>query len=115
MGTGGNVFELFDVSLTEGSVAPPFQVPDVVSELALCQRYYQVLLRVAFLTTTTPFTYPNYFFPTPMRITPTVFALPDDTAMTGMTFQASTNSMFMDGAGVKASVSGGIIVLKARL
>jgi len=41
MGTNGNVFELFDVSLTEGSVAPPFQVPDYVAELALCQRYYE--------------------------------------------------------------------------
>jgi len=41
MGTINNVFELFDVSLTEGTVAPPFQVPDYASELALCQRYYQ--------------------------------------------------------------------------
>jgi len=40
MGTAGNIFELFDVSLTEGSVAPPFQVPDYASELALCQRYF---------------------------------------------------------------------------
>lgn len=41
MGTVGNVFELFDVSLTEGSVAPPFQVPDMISELVLCQRYWR--------------------------------------------------------------------------
>jgi hypothetical protein len=41
MATAGNVFELFDVSLTEGTVAPPFQVPDYASELALCQRYYE--------------------------------------------------------------------------
>jgi len=33
-------FELFDVSLTEGTSAPPFQVPDFASELALCQRYF---------------------------------------------------------------------------
>ena len=38
--TAGNIFELFDVSLTEGTVAPPFQVPDYASELALCQRYF---------------------------------------------------------------------------
>ena len=44
MGTVGNVFELFDVSLTEGSVAPPFQVPDYASELALCQRYYRIVI-----------------------------------------------------------------------
>jgi hypothetical protein len=41
MGTNGNVFELFDVSLTEGSVAPPFVVPDYASELQLCKRYWQ--------------------------------------------------------------------------
>ena len=40
MGTVGNTFELFDVSLTEGATAPPFAVPDYASELALCQRYY---------------------------------------------------------------------------
>jgi hypothetical protein len=33
-------FELFDVSLTEGTVAPPFQVPDYAGELELCQRYW---------------------------------------------------------------------------
>ena len=43
MGTNGNVFELFDVSLTEGNVAPPFQVPDYASELAACRRYFQTL------------------------------------------------------------------------
>jgi hypothetical protein len=41
MGTVNNVFELFDVSLTEGSVAPPFVVPDYASELVACQRYYE--------------------------------------------------------------------------
>ena len=41
MGTGGNVFDLFDVSLTEGTTAPPFQVPDYASELLTCQRYFE--------------------------------------------------------------------------
>ena len=41
LGTGGNTFELFDVSLTEGASAPPFVVPDYASELAACQRYFQ--------------------------------------------------------------------------
>ena len=44
MGTAGNVFELFDVSLTEGTVAPPFQVPDYASELAACKRYYRQII-----------------------------------------------------------------------
>jgi hypothetical protein len=40
-GTNGNTFELFDVGLYEGAVAPPFMVPDYASELALCMRYYE--------------------------------------------------------------------------
>jgi hypothetical protein len=40
MGTNGNVFELFDVGMYEGNVAPPFQVPDYATELLSCQRYY---------------------------------------------------------------------------
>jgi hypothetical protein len=41
MATNGNVFELFDVGLYEGSVAPPFQLPDFPAELLLCQRYWE--------------------------------------------------------------------------
>lgn len=40
MGTNGNVFELFDVGLYEGSAAPTFQVPDYALELAACLRYF---------------------------------------------------------------------------
>jgi hypothetical protein len=40
-GSGGNTFEVFDIGLYEGTVAPPFMVPDYISEFALCQRYLQ--------------------------------------------------------------------------
>jgi len=43
MGTLSNIFDLFDVSLTEGTVAPPFQVPDYAQELAACQRYFEIM------------------------------------------------------------------------
>ena len=36
-----NAGTLGNVSLAEGTVAPPFVVPDYASELALCQRYYE--------------------------------------------------------------------------
>lgn len=39
--TNGNVFELFDVGLYEGTTAPAFQLPDFVNELTLCQRYWE--------------------------------------------------------------------------
>ena len=69
MGTNGNVFELFDVSLTEGNVAPPFQVPDYASELVLCQRYFRrtgSVIGIAATTTMirTEISHPN------MRTTP---------------------------------------------
>lgn len=41
MGTVSNVFELFDVGLYVGSVAPAFQVPDYCTQLALCMRYWE--------------------------------------------------------------------------
>jgi len=41
IGTAGTVFELFDVSLTEGSVAPAFQLPPIQDELVRCKRYWQ--------------------------------------------------------------------------
>lgn len=44
MGTStppNNVFELFDVGLYEGAVAPSFVVPDFVTELQVCKRYWE--------------------------------------------------------------------------
>jgi hypothetical protein len=41
MGANGNVFELFDVGLYEGSVAPAFQLPDFDQELDRCMRYWE--------------------------------------------------------------------------
>jgi hypothetical protein len=35
-----NVFELFDVGLYEGTIAPAYVVPNYSDELELCQRYY---------------------------------------------------------------------------
>jgi hypothetical protein len=44
MGTAGNVFELFDVGMHEGGVAPAFQAPDYASELLACKRYFQLVV-----------------------------------------------------------------------
>jgi hypothetical protein len=41
MGTVGNVFELFDVGLYQGNVAPAFEVPDYAATLRACKRYFQ--------------------------------------------------------------------------
>jgi len=68
-------FELFDVSFTEGTVAPPFQVPDYATELAACQRYWHnpfVSMRVCSPTGTNSYWYNSHMFPVGMRATPTI-------------------------------------------
>lgn len=44
MGTLSNVFELFDVGLYEGTVAPAFAIPDFATELWACKRYFRRFL-----------------------------------------------------------------------
>jgi hypothetical protein len=72
MGTNGNVFELFDVGLYEGNVAPPFMVPDYASELLACQRYFRFIgfgmVGQAEATTLILFSYINGL---PLRAIPT--------------------------------------------
>jgi hypothetical protein len=73
MNVNGSIFELFDVSLTEGSVAPPFQVPDYASELALCQRYYnRISAGLTTLTSLNLYYSVLAHFPVTMRAQPTV-------------------------------------------
>jgi hypothetical protein len=76
MATVGNVFELFDVGLYEGSIAPDFHVPDFASELALCRRYFIPIAPSTFFgggTLRTGGTAGYGFIPsTPMRVTPTI-------------------------------------------
>jgi hypothetical protein len=137
MGTNGNVFELFDVSLTEGSVAPPFQVPDYASELAACQRYYCKSFAIAtnpgnavegtnaigVAYATTAILSQRIFFPSRMRVTPTLafFQPASVTGSPGMwswfngtaaTYaQASTVTNTINDAGYTASmtISGGTV------
>jgi hypothetical protein len=73
MGTINNIFELFDVSMTEGSVAPPFVVPDYASEYLACQRYWRRNLpsTVTWLNPTTARTIITAALPF-MRVTPAV-------------------------------------------
>jgi hypothetical protein len=72
--TAGDFLYVTDVQLEPGSVATPFEQRPIGTELALCQRYYSVIERVAigayglaggglFITLT---------FPVTMRATPTI-------------------------------------------
>jgi hypothetical protein len=43
LGTNGNVFELFDVGLYEGSIAPDFVIPDYSDTMQQCRQYFWTL------------------------------------------------------------------------
>jgi hypothetical protein len=113
--TPNNVFELFDVSLTEGASAPPFVLPDYGSELLACQRCYQVLDSVAFYTVSANFDYQNYTYLTTMRSSPVIIPAPTGPGMLDMTFQGSVNACFMLSPGASQTVSGGALKLDARM
>jgi hypothetical protein len=68
MGTNGNVFELFDVGLYEGTSPPPFQMPDYVNELEEAKRSFQKF-NVMVDTSTA---YHTLVMPVEMRANPTI-------------------------------------------
>lgn len=85
-GTNGNVFELFDVQLVEGSFAAPYEVPDFEQELSNCRRYYYSTYPIGSAVGTSIGTnslynlasasgnysvVANWRLPTPMRTSPT--------------------------------------------
>lgn len=104
--TNGNVFELFDVGLYEGVVAPSFTVPDFTSELALCQRYWEKSTNYAVHpnsganlagytdisvgTATTSFLGGNSFFKVTKRTAPTI-VLYDLAGAANKIFRGSNN------------------------
>jgi hypothetical protein len=65
---GGNTFELFDVSLTEGAVAPPLIMRPYDQELVTCQRYWE-RTDLVFVNTGSQ---PSAYWATPKRATPTL-------------------------------------------
>ncbi len=68
-----NTGTLGSVSLTEGTVAPPFQVPDYASELALCRRYfYNGVPPMIGSSNVTTLSRLKCRHPTPMRTSPTL-------------------------------------------
>lgn len=77
LATNGNVFELFDVGLYAGTVAPDFVVPDPARTLRECQRYYLKIDGGIFCQgqcTTTSAAYGCIVFPEVMRANPTLTA-----------------------------------------
>jgi hypothetical protein len=68
----GSVFELFDVGLYVGTTTPAFHVPDYVSELQVCKRYFAII-EINFQTGAAGgYWIAPYTWPVEMRITPTI-------------------------------------------
>jgi len=116
-------FELFDVSLTEGSVAPPFQVPDYASELALCQRYYwgnTAAITFSGFAATTGAAFGTIKFPVPMRASPTMSfpGTPGNYAVSSLTVNTASNGApnipatvptCSESSGVQFNLAGGLV------
>lgn len=117
MGTNSNVFELFDVSMSQGAVAPEFQVPDFADELELCKRHwrksYDYATAPAAVTTAGAFAFyldnlssafhsvtMQVLFGTSMRTTPTMVSYSTATGATGKVRDAAA------AADVNANISG---------
>ena len=125
MGTNGNVFELFDVGLYEGNVAPPFMVPDYPGELALCRRYYTQLTNEPLGMANTVYSTSVFRYPVAMRAAPTVaigtFTVNSGNvgaAAIGVPAPTTTAATIYNGAGnwtVTAHVGCDVLVLNARL
>ena len=109
LGTNTNVFDLFDVSLNEGSVAPPFVVPDYASELSLCQRYWYRLQTaiVSGYSTAGGGHYTSYEHPCSMRIAPAVtYSGQSYSNASALTFNSSSTTSMMGRIVITATGNG---------
>lgn len=137
LGTVGNTFELFDVGMYEGTVAPAFQVPDYAAELASCQRYYWIWRGGAFASRAaigycdaTTSCQVVFYLPAVLRTTPTFasnqMTVNNIASAAGSVNNASANAVAVTftGTGYTANTAAqiytssggnGIVVLNARL
>jgi hypothetical protein len=122
MGTAGNVFELFDVGMHEGGVAPAFQAPDYASELLACKRYFQL---VTINSNVWHGDGNSYAWPFPLDIPMRAIPSLDASAVSQSgnaggypTYQVTSNAFFSAATATSApsmTVLGGTVKLNARL
>lgn len=102
-----NTFELFDVSLTEGTAAPAFQVPDYISELALCQRYWERCTAAYRQQTANTNAVVNVPFKVPKRTQSTLTFISNGSIVASSTFSSfMINDVF--GVGVQFTVGANV-------
>jgi hypothetical protein len=109
--TNGNVFELFDVGLYEGSTAPAFKLQTYQDDFLECLRYFlfetydggEFWLHPIDLTS--PYRRGNYRFRVPMRVAPTLTI----TAITNGTFSGAPvgGAATINGCNITGDLTGG--------
>lgn len=124
MGTAGNVFELFDVGVYEGTVAPPYMLPDYATELTACQRYLWMwkssaafqLLGIASIDQATT-AQMILSLPTVLRGLPAVSGVAMQVAVQNVTayglYQGYVPSIHQNIIGISFTTAGGLIVGQA--
>lgn len=106
MGTAGNVFELFDVGMYEGTVAPPFVVPDYATEFTACRRYWEAV-GITASTIVAPY-FVSAWYKSAKRTTPTFTLYPAN--VNGAVFGPASYSQ-ADGVRQTTAATGAIDVL----
>jgi hypothetical protein len=109
MGTNGNVFELFDVGLYQGTAAPSFKVPDLTHELLRCKRYY-ALVDVTGQSAAIGNTMVNVQWPVQMRIVPTITVVVAGTMNNASVLQDTVSSVLGGYMQLSASAANGYVV-----
>lgn len=93
--TGTFSISIYAIQLEEGNIATTFEQRHIQQELALCQRYYQVLSgMVALVSTATTVNANTKLLPVIMRTSPTVV---QTTSGTGATWGVSNKHLFQSG------------------
>lgn len=106
MGTNGNVFELFDIGLYEGSVAPAFKIPDFQTELAACQRYFEPFAYNVMIGQSSASYYISHMmcFAVPKRASPTINSVTANaTNANAVAFSATVGSVLVYATSTLAS------------
>jgi hypothetical protein len=107
VGTNGATFYITGVQLEAGSVATPFERRPFGTELALCQRYYQVCLNGTFREFIYNVHRKPYNFIVPMRSNPTLSVVHDGSAGPTTGIELNQRSEFSWSLGVSTRATGG--------
>jgi hypothetical protein len=118
VGTNGATFQVTGVHFEAGSVATPFEMRPYGTELALCQRYYEII-DVLYSTAAWATIVNSAYWKVMKRATPTLTSVPAAgtggvfTTFSGPNFGSQLNQIFASGA--NSTNTGGYVIGSAEL